>query len=92
MSRPSWVSWAMMSARLDIYSILGMATGRVKGDCHLATLQFRWFSGMDVQDGRDFLVEDSWIPAPHQVRGGPVSGMGQAVIFSEIPLISAHFR
>ena len=39
MSRPSSVSWAMMSAREDIYSILGMAAGRVNGVWSLR----RWF-------------------------------------------------
>ena len=33
--RPSRVSWAMMSARVDIYSILGRTAGGVKGGCHV---------------------------------------------------------
>ena len=42
MSRPSWVSWAMMSAREDIYSILGRATGSVNGGWSLRQCFVLW--------------------------------------------------
>ena len=52
MSRPSWVSWAMMSARLDIYSILGRTAEGVNGECCLAAARPRLGAG-HVDGGLD---------------------------------------
>ena len=77
---------APYQVRGDPVSSTGQAVLFATLPCHSGsvTIQVVFLTSMDRID-RMLNVKDSWMPAPYQVRGDPVSSTGQAVLFATLP-------
>ena len=83
--KDSWMP-APYQVRGDPVSSTGQAVHFATLPCHSGsvTIQVVFLTSMDRID-RMLNVKDSWMPAPYQVRGDPVSSTGQAVHFATLP-------